>query len=111
MRLFALAWALLLCANAYAQQARSVGDLISGHVTSVVDGHTFRIGRDRIRIWGIDAPAWRARCTTRGRKWRPGTGAHAALKDCLRGTTVTCRLQKIERGLVRQRFVAECWRD
>ena len=112
MRVPVLACTVLLCAGAHAQQARSVGDLISGRATSVSDGGTFRIGYDRIRIWGIDVPrSQRARCTIGGKKWRPFWGSVAALKDCLSGTIVTCRVQKIERGLVRQRFVAECWRD
>jgi endonuclease YncB( thermonuclease family) len=112
MRISVLACTLLLlCASAHAQRARSVGDLISGHASTVVGGDAFRIGHDRIHIWGIDAPEWWRWCITSGRKWTPWRGSQAALKRCLGGTTVTCRMQKIERGLVRQRFVAECWRD
>jgi endonuclease YncB( thermonuclease family) len=73
----------LVCASAHAQQ-RSVGDLISGHASTVIDGDTFRIGHDRIRIWGIDAPEWRARCMVGGRRLKVGRGSHAALTDCLR---------------------------
>src|SRR5262245_33896435 len=102
---------LLLCASADAQQPRSIGDLISGAVTSVADGHTFRLGYDRIRLWGIDAPEWRARCIVGGTTWKPAFDSTDALRDCLRETTVTCRIQKIEHGLFRPRFVAECWRD
>lgn len=111
MRLAVLVCALVCCAGAHAQQSRSVGGLISGQATSVVDGDTFRIGYDRIRLWGIDAPDWRARCTTKGEKWRPGRSATVALKGCLRDTTVTCRIQKVERHWPRDRYVAECWRD
>ena len=112
MRVPVLVCTVLVCAGAHAQQTRSVGDLISGRVTSVADGGTFRIGYDRISIWGIDVPrTQRARCTRSGRKWRPFWGSVAALKDCMRETSVTCRVQKIEPRLVRQRFVAECWRD
>jgi endonuclease YncB( thermonuclease family) len=111
MRLVICACALIFCTDAHAQQARSVGDLISGHATTVIDGHRFRIGHERIRIWGIDAPEWRARCIASGRKLRAGRGSHAALSDCLRATTVTCRVQKIEPRWSRPRFVAECWRD
>jgi endonuclease YncB( thermonuclease family) len=102
---------LILCAGAQAQKPRSVGDLISGNATSVADGASFRIGHDRIRIWGIAAPGWWARCTVRGTRWKPALSSIAALRDCLHGTTVTCRVQKIERRLARPRFVAECWRD
>jgi endonuclease YncB( thermonuclease family) len=112
MRIAVFVCTVLLCASAHAQQARSVGDLISGDVSSVAGGDSFRIGYERIRIWGIDVPrAPRARCITSGRKWPPFWGSSAALRDCLRGTTLTCRVQKIERRLVRPRLVAECWRD
>jgi endonuclease YncB( thermonuclease family) len=111
MRIAVLVCVVLLCASAHAQQARSIGDLVSGQVTSVADGDKFRIGYDRIRIWGIDVPNWRARCISSGEKWRPAWGSIAALRDCLRGTTVTCRVQKIERRLARPRFIGECWRD
>ena len=100
-----------ICIEANAQPTRSIGDLITGRAAKVVDGSTFDIGRERIRLWGIDAPQRLARCTTSGRKWRPARGSAAALKDCLRGTAVTCRVQKIEHRLGKTRFVSECWRD
>jgi endonuclease YncB( thermonuclease family) len=108
MRISVLVCTLLLCASAHAQQ---VGESISGQVAKVVDGDTFDIGRRRIRIWGIDAPEKRARCRRDGRRWRPAWGSTAALNDCLRGTTVTCRVQKIERRWRKVRYVSECWRD
>ena len=96
MRFLVVLCALIFCASAHAQQARAVGELISG-AARALDGVTFDIGRDRIRIWGIDAPKRRAWCVTSGKKWRPARGSIAALKGCLRETTVTCRVQKIER--------------
>lgn len=111
MRIAVLVSALIVCASAHAQQARLVGDVISGQVTSVANGDEFRVGYDRIRLWGIDVPKWRARCMSNGEKWQPPWGSIAALRDCVRGTTVTCRVQKVKRGLVRSRYVGECWRD
>jgi endonuclease YncB( thermonuclease family) len=114
MRLSAgLLWTLALCAAAHAQQepARSVGDLISGQATTVVDGVNFRIVHDRIRLWGIDAPAWKVRCTVNGKKWSAGRDSHHALTECMRGTTVTCRVQKVVPRFARPQFIAECWRD
>lgn len=106
--------ALVLASNAHAQQAtRAIGDLISGRGV-VVDGDTFDIGSERIRIWGIDAPERRASCQRDGKSWNPTTEAATALRVCLTGTTVTCRVQKIQRRLRdvwKQRFVSECWRD
>ena len=111
MRILVLLYSILLCAGAQAQQGRPVGDIISGTATSVASGASFRIGVDRFRIWGIDAPKSRARCTVGGKRWRPAVDAAAALRDCVRGTTVTCRVQKVEPRLLRPRYVAECWRD
>jgi endonuclease YncB( thermonuclease family) len=111
MRIAVLVCTVLLCASAHAQQARSVGSLVSGSATSAASGASFRIGVDRIRLWGIDAPQGRARCMRGGLKWRPAVDSAAALRDCLRGTTVTCRVQKVEPRLFRPQYVAECWRD
>jgi endonuclease YncB( thermonuclease family) len=103
---------LAFCVAALAQQhPRAVGDPISGQATSVVDGTSFRIGYDHIRLWGIDAPAWRKKCVTKGAKWEPTWDSYRTLKSCLTGTTVTCRIQKIIPRFARPWFVAECWRD
>jgi endonuclease YncB( thermonuclease family) len=105
--------ALALCARAHAQQKapRSVGELVSGSVTSVASGAEFRLGYDRIRLWGIDVPRWRAQCTSKGTSWRPPWGSLEALRACLGETTLTCRVQRIEPGLIGRRLIAECWRD
>lgn len=111
MRIAVLACAIVFCAGASAQEVRAIGDLIAGRSMRVVDGDTFDIGRERIRIWGIDAPERRARCMHGGVRWRLARASAAALRDCLHGTTVTCRVQKIERRWRKTRFVSECWRD
>jgi endonuclease YncB( thermonuclease family) len=108
MRISVLLCAVLLCASAYAQQ---VGELISGQVTKVVGGDTFYIGSQRIHIWGIGVPDRWAACMLAGAKWKPKRDSTSALKDCLRGTTVTCRVQRVERRRLKVRFVSECWRD
>jgi endonuclease YncB( thermonuclease family) len=115
----------VLCAGARAQQ---VGDLIGGSVTKLVDGDTFDIGPDcdlrgvarraigvgacwRIRIWGIDAAERRERYLVEGQVLKLAKPSRQALTDCLRGTLVTCRVQKIERRWGKLRYVSECWRD
>jgi endonuclease YncB( thermonuclease family) len=115
----------MTCASAHAQQ---VGDLITGQVADVVDGDTFDIRRAcglrgqagkaigagdcwRIRIWGIDAPERRERCTASGNVLRLAKPSKSALADCLAGATITCRVQKIERKWGVLRYVSECWRD
>ena len=106
MRFWVLACTLLVFAGARAQDVRSVGDLISGRAEAIA-GDTFQIGDERIRLWGIDAPDAGAQCVRGGSNWRPAARSAGALRDCLGGTTVTCRVQRIEG----RRFVSECWRD
>jgi endonuclease YncB( thermonuclease family) len=110
-----LACTFVLCAGAHAQQARSVGDTVSGPVGRVVGGDTFDIagdiGRERIRIWGIGVPNWRTRCVIGGKRWRVSGASQAALRDCLRGTVVSCRVQKVERRWGKRRLASECLRD
>lgn len=114
MRLLTVVTAITLVSSAHAQQqTRVIGDLISGHGV-VVDGDTFDIASERIRIWGIDAPEGKASCQREGKGWRPAYEASAVLRECLKGATITCRVQKTQkrvRDLWRQRFVSECWRD
>ena len=54
---FALVLSILLAAQA------SAGELVR-----VIDGDTLKMGSDRIRLWGIDAPESRQKC-------RDGNGA------------------------------------
>lgn len=101
---------LIVASSAHAQGARTIGDLISGPGL-VVDGDTFDIGSERIRIWGIDAPEGKASCYRDGQRWRPAADSASELRECLKGTMVTCRVQKIQRRWERLRFVSECWRN
>ena len=89
------------------------GDLISGFAV-IVDGDTLDIGHLRIRLWGIDAPEKRASCIRQNERWRPARKASDALLACTKGATITCRVQKVQRrfrGMLRERYVSECWRD
>ena len=48
---------------------------------SVVDGDTFILGADRIRLWGVDAPEGRQVCQDgRGQAYRCGDMARDQLK-------------------------------
>ncbi|MEA3390348.1 thermonuclease family protein [Sphingopyxis indica] len=58
---------------------------------SVVDGDTFDLGRERVRILGIDAPEMDQSCAdAAGRSWPCGQRAKAALRTWLGGASVRC---------------------
>jgi endonuclease YncB( thermonuclease family) len=118
-------WTGICSASAHAQQ---VGDLIHGQATKLVDADTFDIGPDcglrglarraigggdcwRICIWGIDAADKWERCLVAGQVFKLAKPSKQALKECLRGSTMTCRVQKIQRGRLKLRYVSECYRD
>jgi len=68
---------------------------VTGTVTAVHDGDTFRIGQQSIRLWGINA----AELDT-----PMGPVARDALKDMIIGKQVTCEI----RGRSYRRLVALC---
>lgn len=84
------------------------GEIVAGP-TTVVDGDTLEIASKRFRLWGIDAPNRGIECTRKGQGWKPAQEAGKALISCIKGQTVTCRIQKREYS--RRRFIAECWNE
>jgi endonuclease YncB( thermonuclease family) len=71
----------------------------SGRVTRIVDGDTFWIsGQDvRIRVWALDAPEVREAA---------GSAATATLTRLIAGQTLQCRQRDIDRY---GRIVGQCW--
>ena len=58
----------------------------------VVDGDTFTLGPDRIRLWGVDAPEGRQVCRdARGHPYRCGDVARDQLKALIGDRPVDCR--------------------
>jgi endonuclease YncB( thermonuclease family) len=76
-------------------------------VAVVVDGDTLRLGSERIRLYGIDAPEMAQSCGTHdGALWPCGAASHAALAARLAGQTTRCE------GVERDRYgrlVARCF--
>lgn len=57
----------------------------------VIDGDSFRRGKDEIRLNGIDAPEYRQTCRDEaGRDWNCGKEAARALRSLVAGRTVEC---------------------
>ena len=56
-----------------------------------VDGDSLRIGTDRIRLRGLDAPEYEQECQdAEGEPWRCGLAARDRLAELIGGTEVTC---------------------
>lgn len=56
-----------------------------------VDGDSLFVGRDEVRLKGIDAPEGRQTCTRDGRDWDCGNAARDALRRLIGNDVVVCR--------------------
>ncbi|WP_045771493.1 thermonuclease family protein [Xanthomonas albilineans] len=74
---------------------------------TVTDGDTLTVAKQRIRLWGIDAPESAQQCTTKdGRSWPCGRRSAAALDGYVLDKTVRCQPKDTDRY---GRVVAECF--
>ena len=90
--------------------------LISG-MTKVIDGDTIKIGKKKIRLFGIDAPEKKQKCRkpwlslsfiTFNKDYLCGEISTLKLKDKINGEFVTCISTKKDRF---KRFIAECFKN
>ena len=84
--------------------ATVAGAGISG-MPSVTDGDTLRIGPERIRLHGIDAPESKQRCRAGGETWACGVAATRALRERIGGRPLECSERDRDRY---GRIVAVC---
>ena len=63
---------------------------ITGRVSKFIDGDSFDIGGDHVRLFGIDAPEGRQDCRRNGAVWRCGDDAAAKLRSLVQGATLRC---------------------
>ncbi|MCW0410892.1 thermonuclease family protein [Xanthomonas sacchari] len=74
---------------------------------TVTDGDTLTVAKQRIRLWGIDAPESAQQCTAKdGRSWPCGRRSAAALDGYVLDKTVRCQPKDTDRY---GRVVAECF--
>lgn len=64
--------------------------ICSGASAQVVDGDTFKLKGEMIRLVGIDAPELRQRCVNDGELYYCGLASKAALDGLISGLVVTC---------------------
>jgi endonuclease YncB( thermonuclease family) len=80
------------------------GNTVEGH-PGLVDGDSFHLGRDEVRLKGIDAPEGRQTCRRDGREWRCGEAARTELARLIGGQKVVCRVvERDQHG----RLLAQC---
>ena len=84
--------------------AGAAGAGISG-VPSVTDGDTLRLGAERIRLHGIDAPESAQSCRAGGKTWACGEAATRALRERIGRRLVECSERDRDRY---GRIVAVC---
>ena len=65
-------------------------DGVSGQ-PRLVDGDSFHLGSDEVRLVGIDAPEGRQACTRGGGSWPCGEESRRTLARLIGGRPVTCR--------------------
>lgn len=63
----------------------------------VVDGDTLRVGRERIRIQGVDAPELSQLCGSGRDRWPCGRGAAAFLRRHVEGRALACERRDTDR--------------
>lgn len=56
----------------------------------LIDGDSLYVGRDEVRLKGIDAPEGRQTCTRDGRSWDCGNAARDELSRLIGNDTVVC---------------------
>ena len=84
------------------------GSMIVADAT-VTDGDTIRMGQNRIRLYGIDAPEKGQTCTdAMGQAWYCGDSATEALRSLIDGAQIECKQKDTDQY---DRIVAVCYRD
>lgn len=104
-RLGLLAIILSLPASAQTDRDNDTTTSTSKPRFQVVDGATVKFGRQRVRLFGIDAPEKGQTCDDG--QWRPGPLARKALQDFIGGRPVNCR--QVDYDDRNDRPVAQCY--
>ena len=74
----------------------------------IIDGDTIHIGKNKIRLHGIDAPETNQKCTLDEETWNCGIQSTLALKNFILDKEVYCEIIDIDQY---KRFVGICFVD
>ena len=72
----------------------------------VIDGDTIHIGKNKIRLHGIDAPEIKQTCNIEEKIWNCGLESSAKLKKLITKKEIRCEVSDIDWY---KRYVAECY--
>ncbi len=72
----------------------------------IIDGDTIHIGKNKIRLHGIDAPEINQTCTIDNKIWNCGIESKIALKNFILEKKVHCKIIDIDKY---KRFVGTCF--
>ena len=72
----------------------------------IIDGDTIHIGKNKIRLYGIDAPEINQTCTIEKIIWECGVDSSQALDSIISENEVQCEIMDIDRY---RRFIAICF--
>ena len=72
----------------------------------IIDGDTIHIGKNKIRLHGIDAPEYRQTCTIDKEIWNCGIESKIALENFILTKEVNCEIIDVDQY---RRFVGICF--
>ena len=72
----------------------------------IIDGDTIHIGKNKIRLHGIDAPEIEQTCNIKEKIWNCGLESSTELKELIAKKEVRCVVSDIDRY---KRYVAKCY--
>ena len=99
---FLITLSLVLCSPA------SFSEKIIEGKPIIIDGDTIHIGKNKIRLHGIDAPETNQKCTLDEETWNCGIQSTLALKNFILDKEVYCEIIDIDQY---KRFVGICFVD
>ncbi len=72
----------------------------------VIDGDTIHINKDKIRLYGIDAPEKNQKCIIDNNKWECGKQSSIELKKIINNQIIKCETMNIDKY---NRYIAICY--